>query len=206
MQKLNKRRVLFAACASAVLAISSPVFAQHAGGHGGGYGHAGGYGHGGYGHGGYGHGGYWHGGYWHGGYWHGGYWYGGYWGPWGWGWGFPFYYPAFWWGGIPYFYANDVYYTWDDASGQYQTVVPPPEALSQAQGQGAAAPADLTIYPKNGQSEQQLGKDRFECHRWAVAQTGFDPTQPGGGAAPGNRAAYNRAQGACLEGRGYSVR
>ena len=90
--------------------------------------------------------------------------------------------------------------------GQYQTVAPPAEVWRQVQGEGTAAPADLTVYPKNGQSEAQLGKDRFECHRWAVAQTGFDPTQFGGGAAPGNRGEYNRAQGACLEGRGYSVK
>jgi hypothetical protein len=51
-----------------------------------------------------------------------------------------------------------------------------------------------------------LGKDKFECHRWAAGQTGFDPTQVGGGSAPGKRADYFRAQAACLEGRGYSVK
>ena len=45
----------------------------------------------------------------------------------------------------------------------------------------AAAPAfarDLYVYPAKGQSEQQLGKDRYECHSWAVKQTGYDPTRP----------------------------
>src|SRR5579862_481909 len=131
MQILNKRRLLFAVCACVALATSSPAFAQHAGGHGGGYGHVGGgYGHGGYGHGGYG----WHGCYvWHGGYCRGGYWYGGYWGPWGCGWVFPYYYPAYWWGGVPYYYDNPYYYTWNDAAGEYQTVTPPAEVLRQAQ-------------------------------------------------------------------------
>ncbi len=139
-----------------------------------------------------------------GGYWPG-YWYGGYWGPWGWGWGWPYYSSAYWWGGVPYYYADNVYYTWDGAAGQYQSVAPPAEVLRQHQAEGAA-PSELVVYPKNGQSEEQLGKDRFECHRWAAGQTGFDPTQVGGGSAPGNRADYARAQAACLEGRGYSVK
>ena len=95
--------------------------------------------------------------------------------------------------------------------GQYETVAPPAEVLSQAgnaggQGNPGAAPSDLIAYPKNGQSTEQQGKDKFECHRWAASQTGFDPTQAGGGSSPGNRSDYARAQAACLEGRGYSVR
>ena len=48
------------------------------------------------------------------------------------------------------------------------------------------------------------------CHKWASAQTGFDPTQSAGGVPPeqagGKHADYQRAMRACLEGRGYSVR
>lgn len=130
------------------------------------------------------------------------------------------------------------------------------------------------IYPSKGQSAQQQDRDRYECHTWAVQQTGFDPTRPqtaqapsapppgrpvvkgaargaavgavggaiagdaGTGAAAGaaiggllggmkrmdqakaqsqqeaqqqninaqQQGAYNRALGACLEGRGYTVR
>jgi hypothetical protein len=138
------------------------------------------------------------------------------------------------------------------------------------------------IYPAQGQSAEQMDRDRFECYTWARDQTGFDPmalqmaTAPpprqqaegsvaggavgggllgaGAGAAIGaiagdagrgaaigaisggllggtrrsnqasgdrrrqaqwereqvdniqrNRAAYNRAFRACLEGRGYTV-
>jgi len=125
------------------------------------------------------------------------------------------------------------------------------------------------VYPAKGQSNEQLSKDRYECHMWAVQQSGFDPSnaqayqaspQPqqkgqvlrggargaaagaaigaiagdaGKGAAIGATAgglkrgfqkldsnrnaqnqpvapspgqdAYNRAIGACLSGRGYSV-
>lgn len=40
-------------------------------------------------------------------------------------------------------------------------------------------------YPNAGQSDQQQSKDRYECHQWAVAQTGFDPsTAPPLAAAP----------------------
>jgi hypothetical protein len=65
------------------------------------------------------------------------------------------------------------------------------------------------VYPTAGQSEAQLDRDRYECHLWAVLQSGFDPTQPLGGVAAATadarRADYQRAQKACLEGRGYSV-
>jgi len=37
------------------------------------------------------------------------------------------------------------------------------------------------IYPKKGQSQEQLKKDRFE---WARQQTGFDPAAPSSGGAP----------------------
>ena len=32
------------------------------------------------------------------------------------------------------------------------------------------------VYPSAGQSEQQQAKDRYECHQWAVTQSGFDPS------------------------------
>jgi hypothetical protein len=207
-------------CSSiAALAMSAPAFAQHGGGGGG---HAGGaVGHGGYGgghYGGYGgyHGGYgYRGGYgWRGGWggygWRGGY---GFYGPWGWG-GLglglyfatlPLYYSTVWWGGVPYYYADDTYYRWDGSVNQYETVSPPPGLQAPAAGQSPAG-SELIAYPKNGQSQEQQGKDKYECYRWATDQTGFDPTQPGGGSAPGRRADYSRAETACLEGRGYSVK
>jgi hypothetical protein len=35
------------------------------------------------------------------------------------------------------------------------------------------------VYPAKGQSPDQLERDRYECHVWAVQQSGFDPSQPG---------------------------
>jgi hypothetical protein len=50
--------------------------------------------------------------------------------------------------------------------GGFTTVVP------TAQG------ADMYVYPKEGQDKAQQDKDTYECHSWAVQQTGFDPTKP----------------------------
>jgi hypothetical protein len=40
------------------------------------------------------------------------------------------------------------------------------------------APPNTTVYvyPTGGQSQQQLGRDRYECHLWAVKQSSFDPS------------------------------
>jgi hypothetical protein len=67
----------------------------------------------------------------------------------------------------------------------------------------------IFIYPRRGQSEELQVKDRYECHLWAVSQTGYDPTQPAGGMpdqATQQRADYQRAQGACLDAREYTVK
>ncbi len=40
-------------------------------------------------------------------------------------------------------------------------------------GQGLAQ--ELYIYPANGQSAEQLDKDKYECYSWAKRDTGFDP-------------------------------
>ncbi|MGA2024024.1 MAG: hypothetical protein ABSH23_04610 [Steroidobacteraceae bacterium] len=216
-----------AIAAAVALVVSSNAWAAE-GGHVGGGGSGGGRAYGGGGRAYAGHGGY---GYGYRGGWRGGY---GYYGPWGWGgWGFgyglflatlPFYYSTYWWNGVPYYYADSNYYLWNPASGGYESVQPPPEVASQAAMQEPAS-IELFAYPKNGQTSEQQAKDKFECHRWARDQSGFDPTQPGGAsAAPpesaagpaaagpaavapaGKRQDYLRAQTACLEARGYSVK
>lgn len=40
----------------------------------------------------------------------------------------------------------------------------------------AAQQSQIYAYPTAGQSQEAQSRDRFECHQWAVAQTGFDPT------------------------------
>jgi len=42
----------------------------------------------------------------------------------------------------------------------------------------SAQNSDLYIYPAKGQSHAKQDQDRYECHSWAVQQTGFDPSKP----------------------------
>ncbi len=136
----------------------------------------------------------------------------------------PPFYTTVWFTGVPYYYANDTYYTYAGPQG-YEVVDPPGDGSTAVQGPqgppypGAPPPApgggqpeweDIYVYPQQGQSPDQQANDRYECHRWAASQTGFDPTQAGGGVAPDQTVTlgeeYKRAMRACLEGRGYSVR
>lgn len=41
-----------------------------------------------------------------------------------------------------------------------------------------SASAEVFVYPKKGQSQQQFEQDQFQCHGWAKQQTGVDPAQP----------------------------
>jgi len=120
----------------------------------------------------------------------------------------PAFYTTIWFGGIPYYYANDVYYTWRADLNGYQVSEPPAEADDQTQPSYSAD--ELFIYPKHNQSEQQQADDRYTCHRWSVEQTHYDPTQPvanqSGDSLTQQREEYQRAMKACLEGKGYSVR
>jgi hypothetical protein len=192
MQILRQlRSISIALCTCVALLAGAPSHAQHA--H---VGYAGG----------------WHGGSgWHGGYgWRGGYYGGwrGYYGGWrypyyGWGW-YGAYYPWGWWPGYgvgPYYAYSP--YGWGGGAPYYVADNAGPHAGAADQGGSSPGPASQPVVdPRNGQSQEQQGKDTFECHRWAVGQTGFDPTQ----GAPGKRSEYFRAQAACLEGRGYTVK
>jgi OmpA family protein len=42
---------------------------------------------------------------------------------------------------------------------------------------GASHAQDIYAYPAKGQSQTQQDRDRYECHSWAVKQTGFDPSK-----------------------------
>jgi hypothetical protein len=109
-----------------------------------------------------------------------------------------------------------VYYTWNPDYSGYTATDPPPVADPSAAGaEGAAAPppatpdaqgvsggagapsdagAQIFMYPKNGQSEEQQSTDKRECEQWAAAQ-----------ANAANTSDYRRAMMACVEGRGYSA-
>ncbi len=49
---------------------------------------------------------------------------------------------------------------------------------------GPALGQNIFIYPTRGQSPQQQDRDRYECHSWAVQQTGFDPSRAQTAQAP----------------------
>jgi hypothetical protein len=145
---------------------------------------------------------------------HGGYWHGGFYGPrFGYGWFLPVlpaFYATYWFGGIPYYYANDAYYTWNPGYNGYVATDPPAGAADDQADPGAQAPPQASgqtyNYPKNGQTEEQQATDRYQCHQWAVSQSGYDPTRNSAPSSGGQQGDYHRAITACLEGRGYSVK
>ena len=54
-------------------------------------------------------------------------------------------------------------------------VAPPPRP---APPPPPAPNVTVYAYPQNGQSPQQLDRDRYECSNWATEQTGFNPSAP----------------------------
>jgi hypothetical protein len=228
----NQRMHWIVAVSLALIAVGSSGFAlAHSGGGGGGGGGHGGGGGGGHGGGGFhggggyrGGGGFRGGGGYRGGYGgRGGYgWRGGYggWGGLGYGLFFaslPWYYDTYWWDGAPYYYADDVYYQWNGDANAYETVQPPAGLADQVQAQPPVT-RELFIYPKAGQTNEQIARDREDCHRWAVSQSGFNPrvtdvgsagptaTSPTlGGSTTAKRVDYLRADRACLVAKDYSV-
>jgi len=153
----------------------------------------------------------WRGGGWRGG--GGGWWHGRWWGGYGLGLFFatlPWYYETYWWGGVPYYYADYNFYRWNDAVDQYEVVAPPTEDAEGSAPAAAAGGGEPFVYPRLGQPDEQQRRDRYDCYRWAADQTGFDPTHASGGpnaqGGPDQAGAYRRAESACLEGRGYTVR
>jgi len=116
----------------------------------------------------------------------------------------PSYYNSFWFGGTRYFYADDTYYMYDAARRGYVVTRSPYANERDDEESSGSVDDDLFIYPARGQSEQQQADDRYECHRWAAKETGYDPIDSDFNAD--QRAGYLRAMTACLTGRGYSVK
>jgi len=115
----------------------------------------------------------------------------------------PPYHTTVWFHGIPYYYANRTYYLWEPSRLGYVVVEKPDD-------DEPFEVAEIFAYPSQGQSEEQQAEDRYACHRWAVKETGFDPSLPVPEEQEASlallRADYRKATTACLEGRGYSVR
>lgn len=106
-------------------------------------------------------------------------------------------------GDYPYYYANRNYYIRDNVRKVYLRVDDPYRvAKASVEIADLSGYQELYVYPNTGQNGEQMNQDKYECHLWAVNQTGFDPSL----GKPGNAQDYQRAQGACLEGRGYTVK
>ncbi|MBL8269813.1 DUF6515 family protein [Steroidobacter sp.] len=120
----------------------------------------------------------------------------------------PSFYTTLWIHGAPYYYADDIYYTWAPERNGYIVTDPPADAETSATT--PESESEIYVYPQKGQTEEQQATDRYECHRWASDQAGYDPTQPPSEidavTAKSKRANYRRAETACLQGRGYSVK
>lgn len=54
-------------------------------------------------------------------------------------------------------------------------VTPPPRTVAVA----APPPQRVFVYPAHGQTPEQTERDQYECHNWAVQQTGVDPSRDG---------------------------
>jgi hypothetical protein len=55
--------------------------------------------------------------------------------------------------------------------------VTPPPRVYRAPAQQPPQPQRVFVYPAHGQSPEQTERDRYECHTWAVQQTGVDPSR-----------------------------
>lgn len=100
-----------------------------------------------------------------------------------------------------YYHVNDVYYR---RSGTEYIVVDAPSDTYTVPVASTYSSGDWAIYPRYGQTDEQLQQDRYECHLWAFDRTGYDPSMPYQDNSL--RSDYYRAQAACLEGRGYTVK
>lgn len=88
----------------------------------------------------------------------------------------------------------------------------PPPRPARAYHEVPAPPqpnTDVYAYPLQNQPADQQDRDRYDCHLWAVKQTGFDPSAPGvpphervrvvsAGPPPGAATAFGAVAGAIL--------
>ena len=94
------------------------------------------------------------------------------------------------------------------ATGPATPAAPPAGSSSASSSSSAPGGTRVALAPRNGQTADQEARDRYECYRFAVTQSGFDPLRYGAPSASNGepQSAYARAQAACFEARGYSVR
>jgi hypothetical protein len=104
-----------------------------------------------------------------------------------------------WIGGSLLFLAAGSYYAYQENTQDYVVVEPPGQPLATGNSY------DVEAYPVNGQSPEQVNQDGYDCYRWAVEQSGFDPRVDTYQPDPTVVQTYRQAQGGCLSSRGYRV-
>lgn len=104
-------------------------------------------------------------------------------------------YSTVWVAGTPYYYANGVYYRAVPNEGYEVTRLPPPEVATPVPQPSPPVLPEPVVYPREQQSPLQTQADRQACNQWASQQPGA--SEP---------SVFQRAQAACLDGRGYTVR
>lgn len=124
----------------------------------------------------------------------------------------PDYAQQVWLGSALFFVAAGTYYTYEQSTQEYIVAEPPqgvepvytPESLPQP-AQQPGNPYDVIAYPANGQTQQQIEQDRYDCYRYAVQQSNFDPAAATYQPAPEVLGIYRQAMAGCYASRGYSV-
>ncbi|MGE8065502.1 DUF6515 family protein [Pseudomonas sp. NPDC089569] len=104
-----------------------------------------------------------------------------------------------WIGGSLLFLAAGSYYAYQESTQDYMVVEPPGQPLATGNSY------DVEAYPANGQTPEQVNQDGYDCYRWAVEQSGFDPRVDTYQPDPNVVQNYRQAQGNCLSSRGYRV-
>ncbi|MGV8921169.1 MAG: DUF6515 family protein [Pseudomonas sp.] len=125
----------------------------------------------------------------------------------------PSYSQEVWLGGTLFFVAAGTYYLYQQDTQDY-VVSEPPQGVEPAYPDGAPPPEqappfnisyDPRFAPVNGQGQEQMNQDGYDCHMYAVDQSRFDPTTAA--YAPSEQVVdiYRRSMSNCLSSRGYSV-
>ena len=87
----------------------------------------------------------------------------------------PYGYVSFMVGDGRYFFGGGNYYLWEPRVREYVVVDPPRGAEEPRRSAAPETSTQVFAYPKQGQGEEQADRDRYDCHLWAVQQSGFDP-------------------------------
>lgn len=105
-------------------------------------------------------------------------------------------------GGLTYYFAAGTYYQPQPEYNRYIVVEPPVQNGGYAISSNTF---DVAISPAYGQTQAQMEQDRYDCQRWAVSESGFDPSRATTAPPADVADRYRRSLGACLSGRGYNV-